>query len=349
MAGNTTERQGGTGRRRVTAIDVAERAGVSQSTVSRALAGVESITDATRRRVVEAARELGYFVDERAARLRTGKTGTIAVAVISREGGDSRTVNPFHYTLLGSVCAAAAARGYQSLVTFQADEEQFAGRYVESGQADGMVVIGTTLNKAAWDYFSEIMQGQPHIAAWGLAPELGATVRSDNFSGARLAVERLAAGGHRQICFVGEMDGSQRQFAERYKGYCEAMEALGLNVHDAQTGSGATRYDQGRDAVSQILASGKSFDGMFFACDAMALGALEYLAEQERSVPDEIGMVGFDGLGSGAHSSPPLTTIEPDFSLAGQMLVEAALHPETAPETLVPVHLVERRSVRPAR
>ena len=98
-------------RRRVTSFDVAERAGVSQSTVSRALAGLETITAATRRRVEEAARELGYFVDSRAARLRSGDTRTIAIVVITREGGDVRAINPFHFTLLGSTCAAAAARG----------------------------------------------------------------------------------------------------------------------------------------------------------------------------------------------------------------------------------------------
>jgi len=72
--------------RRVTSIDVAERAGVSQSTVSRALSGSETITEATRRRVEQAAADLGYFVNARAAGLRKGETGTIAIVVIGRAG-----------------------------------------------------------------------------------------------------------------------------------------------------------------------------------------------------------------------------------------------------------------------
>ena len=105
-------------KRRPTSIDVAERAGVSQSTVSRALAGSEVITEATRAKVLRAAEEIGYFVDERAARLRRGSTGTIAVVVICRPGQTAADVNPFSYMLLGSVCLAASERGFETLVSF---------------------------------------------------------------------------------------------------------------------------------------------------------------------------------------------------------------------------------------
>lgn len=86
---------------------------------------------------------------------------------------------------------------------------------------------------------------------------------------------------------------------------------------------------------------------MFFACDAMALGALEELAARGLGVPDDVGIVGFDGLGSGVFSHPPLTTIEPDFALAGTLLVDAALSGTgVRSERRVLVRLVERSSVR---
>ena len=96
---------------RVTSFDVAEAAGVSQSTVSRALAGDTSISEPTRRRVAEAAARLNYQVDENAARLRRGRTGTLALVMICRPGQDRKDLNPFYFALLGSTCAAAAARG----------------------------------------------------------------------------------------------------------------------------------------------------------------------------------------------------------------------------------------------
>ena len=88
---------------RVTSFDVAAEAGVSQSTVSRALAGDPVVSEGTRARVAAAAAKLNYYVDENAARLRTGRTGTIAVVVICRADEDRKDLNPFTYALLGTI------------------------------------------------------------------------------------------------------------------------------------------------------------------------------------------------------------------------------------------------------
>jgi DNA-binding LacI/PurR family transcriptional regulator len=335
------------GLRRVTSIDVAERAGVSQSTVSRALSGSETITEATRRRVELAAEELGYHVNARAAGLRRGNTGTIAVVVIGREGQGPAGINPFYYSLLGSTCAAAAERGYEALVSFQAKPDEFFGHYVARRQADGVVILGTATNEAAWDYFRTCAEESNQMAFWGSPFDDSVWVRSDNREGGRLAVERLVRSGAEHIVFVGDTASSQRQFHERYEGYCNAMEAAGLVPVEAVVSEGEDRVSQGRNAIAQLVDSGAGFDGLFFACDAMALGALEELASRGISVPDEVGVIGFDGLGSGEFSAPPLTTVEPDFSQAGKLLIDTALaSEEDRPERRVAVHLVERASVR---
>lgn len=333
--------------RRVTSIDVAERAGVSQSTVSRALSGSETITDATRRRVELAAEELGYHVNARAAGLRRGETGTIAIVVIGREGQGPAAINPFYYSLLGSTCAAAAERGYEALVSFQAKPEELFGHYVARRQADGVVVIGTATNQAAWDYFRECAAETHGMAFWGSPFDDSVWVRSDNREGGRIAVERLVRSGASHVIFVGDPASSQRQFKERYDGYRSAMDAAGLVASDPVVGGGADRVTQGRNAITQLTEGGASFDGLFFACDAMALGALEELAARGFSVPGDVGVIGFDGLGSGAFSAPPLTTVEPDFAQAGMLLVDTALAPpDERPERRVAVNLVERASVR---
>ncbi|MEM1053840.1 MAG: LacI family DNA-binding transcriptional regulator, partial [Pseudomonadota bacterium] len=141
---------------RVTSFDVAERAGVSQSTVSRALSGSAVISEATREKVMSVAHDMGYFVDERAARLRRGHTGTLAVVVICKPGERARDVNPFSYALLGGICAAAAEQELEVLVSLQAEEDKLFGHYVERGQAEGLIVIGTTANRLAWDYFRDV-------------------------------------------------------------------------------------------------------------------------------------------------------------------------------------------------
>ena len=331
---------------RVTSIDVAERAGVSQSTVSRALSGSETITEATRRRVEQAAAELGYHVNMRAAGLRKGETGSIAIVVIGRDGQGPAAINPFYYSLLGSTCAAAAERGYEALVSFQAKENELFGHYVARRQADAVVVIGTATNSAAWDYFRSVADDSKAIAFWGSPFDDAVWVRSDNREGGRLAVERLVKGGAKDIVFVGDPNSSQKQFRERFEGYQAAMESAGLEARPAFVSIGSDRVSQGRNAIIRLTESGTKFDGLFFACDAMALGALEELALRDVNVPGAVGVVGFDGLGSGEFSNPPLTTVEPDFAEAGRMLVETALAGgEDQAERRVPVRLVERASV----
>ena len=330
---------------RVTSIDVAERAGVSQSTVSRALSGSETITEATRRRVEQAAADLGYHINMRAAGLRKGETGTLAIVVIGREGEGPATINPFYYSLLGSTCAAAAQRGYEALVSFQASADQLFGHYVGRRQADALIVIGTATNRTAWDYFREVAEHSAAIAFWGSPFDDAVWVRSDNRAAGALAVERLRRGGARDIVFVGDPNSSQRQFRERYDGYREAVHQAGLHAHEAVVAEGEDRVTQGRAAITQLCDGQTRFDGLFFACDAMALGALEELALRGVDVPGEVRLIGFDGLGSGAFSNPPLTTVEPDFSEAGCLLVDAALaRDESRTERRVPVRLVERAS-----
>lgn len=331
-------------KRRPTSIDVAERAGVSQSTVSRALAGSEVITEATRAKVLRAAEEIGYFVDERAARLRRGSTGTIAVVVICRPGQTAADINPFSYMLLGSVCLAASERGFETLVSFQAREEHFFGHYEERGWADGLVVIGTTTNRAAWDYFRKLERAERNVAYWGSPFDDLEWVRSDNRAAGRLAVEHLLAQGYRAPCFLGAIDSPQHQFAERYEGYCEEMRAAGLEPCLVVTHDGATREEEGRTAMSTWLERGGRADAVFAACDAMALGALEELARRDVTVPGEIGLVGFDDLPAARFSQPPLTTIAPDPAAAGSLLVDAVLGGGEEERRRVPVSLTARGS-----
>lgn len=335
-------------RARVTSFDVAEAAGVSQSTVSRALAGSPAITQETRARVEAAASALGYHVDARAARLRSGRTGTLAIVVVGRTGLDPTRVSGFHYALLGSTCAAAAECGYQSLVSFQSEPGEFNWNYAAQGQADGLVVMGTSVNRAAWaDLVATAPEGP--VAVWGAPFGDGRWVRAQNREGAALAVERLVSAGHRRIAFVGTVDAEHPQFAERYAGYRDTLVRHGLEPAAPIDVPGDDRVDGGRRAVTTLLAQPQRVDGIFAANDAVALGVLEGLDREGMRVPDEVGVIGFDGLAAGVHSHPPLTTVEPDFAEAGRALVARVCHPDAEPIRRVAVSLIERASVRAQR
>ncbi|WP_338468078.1 LacI family DNA-binding transcriptional regulator [Novosphingobium sp. ZN18A2] len=331
--------------RRVTSFDVAEAAGVSQSTVSRALAHDPSISQRTRERVIAAAQQLNYQVDENAARLRKGRTGTLAVVMICRAGQDRNDINPFYFSLLGSTCAAASTRGYEVLVSFQDSPENFWGHHEERRRADGLIVIGTCENAAAWDYFGALSDRGLHWVCWGSPDDAFDWVRSDNRTGAALAAELLVDRGCRDIYCLGKLGSSQRQFDERWDGFSEAMRGRGHAPRLAEVEPGLSREEQGRRAVAALVDAGTPFDGIFAVCDEMALGALKELEARGMAVPDDVAIVGFDGARAGAFSSPPLTTIEPDFEVAGALLVDrllAQLGELDTPGNRVPVRMLRR-------
>jgi DNA-binding LacI/PurR family transcriptional regulator len=332
---------------RVTSFDVAEAAGVSQSTVSRALAGDASISERTRLRVEDAAKRLNYQVDANAARLRTGRTGTLAVVMICRPGQDSKDINPFYFSLLGSTCAAAAARGFETLVSFQDSPDNFWGLYQERRKADGMVVIGTNENTAAWDYFRAMRPRGIHWVCWGSPDDDFDWVRSDNDSGARLATSHLIECGYREIVCFAQLGSAQRQFDERYDGYAAAMREAGRTPRLIAAEPDLPRREQGRRAAALLVESNAAFDAIFAVCDEMALGAMNEFERRGTPMPDRLGVVGFDGIRAGAFASPPLTTIEPDFEAAGSALVDrliALLAGERADHPRVPVNLLLRGS-----
>lgn len=330
---------------RVTSFEVAERAGVSQPTVSRALSGSSMISEATREKVLAAAKELGYFVDERAARLRRGHTGTLATVVICQEGARARDVNPFSYALLGGICAAASEQGLEVLVSLQSEEDKLFGNFVERGQAEGLIVIGTTANRKAWDYFRKIGEQTSPIAYWGSPTGDLDWVSSDNEGGARLAAEHLAAKGCANLVCVGSRGSPQRQFTERADAFLASAKELGVSAELVQFEAGKPRSEQGRMAAKAILDSGKPFDGIFAVCDAVAFGVLDALHEAGVAVPDQVKLVGFDGIPAGEIANPPLTTIEPDLDQAGRLLVGAVTGKHESPNVQrVRVRLLERSS-----
>lgn len=343
---------------RITSFDVAERAGVSQSTVSRALSGSGVISDATRQKVMNAASEMGYFVDERAARLRRGHTGTLAVVVICMPGGRARDVNPFSYALLGGICAAAADLGLEVLVSLQAEEDKLFGHYVERGQAEGLIVIGTTANRPAWEYFRDIgvsaeATGAP-VAYWGSPLGDLDRVLSDNDAGARSAADHLIEKGARRLVCIGSKGTPQRQFAERVEAFLAQAYSRGVEADLIEIEPADARRDQGRLAAHKLLEQHPECDGVFAVCDALAFGVLETLQAAGKTVPGDIRLVGFDGIPASEMTTPALTTIEPDLDMAGRMLVEAVAGVVTAEENKpqkarpkeqrVPVKLVERAS-----
>ncbi|OJW21610.1 MAG: LacI family transcriptional regulator [Sphingopyxis sp. 65-8] len=329
---------------RPTSFDVAERAGVSQSTVSRALRSSPGVNAETRARVAQAAAELGYVVDRHASSLRLKSSETIALVTICRPGEDRSAINPFYFALLGSIAAATSARGFNLLVSFQESEANFRADFVRSGLADAMIVIGTTSNRAAWDYFAAAQASGHDFTCWGSPGGDFHWMRSDNEVGGRLAADHLVATGRRRLAFVGPQRSPQRQFDERRDGFTAALAAHGLAPVLAEPPPADDRHAQGIAAARALLAAHPDIEGIFAASDMLALGVLQGIKDMGRSVPGDVALIGFDGIRAGTLADPALTTIEPDLDAAGEALVAMALEDDAHARdgTRIPVRLAVR-------
>lgn len=331
---------------RPTSFDVAERAGVSQSTVSRALRGSAGVNAETRARVSAAAQALGYVVDRHASSLRLKSSETLALVTICRKGEDRSAINPFYFALLGSIAAATSARGFNLLVSFQESAENFRADFVASGLADAMIVIGTSSNQAAWDYFAQAQASGLDFVCWGGPGAPFLSLRSDNEAGGRLAAEHLLSLGRRNIAMIGPASGEGRQFDERRQGFIAALAQAGITPIVIEPPAGLNRQDEGTAAAAQLLSQHPEIDGIFTVSDMLALGALKTLKQSGRQIPKDISLIGFDGIRAGTLSDPSLTTIEPDLDAAGKALVAIALADQHQISTAsrVPVRLIPRSS-----
>ena len=334
---------------RPTSFDIAYKAGVSQPTVSRALRGDKSVSVHTREKIEEIARALNYTVDKNASSLRSQRSNTLALLFFEEPSPDEGTINPFFLAMLGSITRACAARGLDLLISFQRMEDDWHVRYQDSHRADGLILLGYGDYEIYVERLAQLREQGTVFARWGSVSQddSGVTMGSDNRLAGRQAGEHLLGLGRRKIAFIGQADRHYPEFAARYAGLCDAMEAAGITPDPALKTDALTGEDEGYRAASRLLARKADFDALFAASDLIAIGALRALAEAGRKVPQDVAVIGFDDIPAARLTAPPLTTISQDIRGAGDRLVDmvlAQIEDEERPDTRLPTRLVVRGS-----
>lgn len=332
-----------------TSFDIAYLAGVSQPTVSRALRGSKSVSQATRQRIEAIARELNYSVDKNASSLRSQRSNTIALLFFEDPTPDESMINPFFLAMLGSITRQCAARGLDLLISFQKMEDDWHVRYQDAHRADGLILLGYGDYTLYRKRLAELVEHDTHFVRWGSVSEdfPGFTVGSDNRGAGRLAGEHLLDLGRRRIAFIGHADEHYPEFADRYGGLCEALGAAGLPVDPALQIDAITTEEAGYAAARTLMARGVALDAVFAASDLIAIGAMRALAEAGQAVPADVAVVGFDDIPAASLTNPPLTTIMQDLKRAGELLVEtlvAQIEDRPPASPTLPTRLVVRRS-----
>jgi len=334
---------------KTTSFDIAYKAGVSQSTVSRALSGSPLVGKNTRDRIQAIAKEMNYKVDRNASNLRSQKTKTLAVLLFEEVGTDGAMINPFFLTMIGSITQAAAAYQYDVLLSFQQLSDDWYADYEESHRADGVICLGygdyLTYNEKAHD----LIHSNAHFVTWGpvIAGQESCFVGCDNTSSAMHAVNHLFNHGHTDIAFIGGADEHCPEFHQRYKGYKAALIHNNKVIKPHLQVDAQSSEASGYAAVEKLLSHQQPFDALFCASDLIAIGALRALRKNNLHVPNDVAVIGFDDIPSAAYVSPALTTIKQDTLDAGTVLVDKILQSINGGQPkseLLPAQLIVRES-----
>jgi DNA-binding LacI/PurR family transcriptional regulator len=330
-----------------TSFDIAYRAGVSQSTVSRALRNSPLVSEETRSKVQQIAQELNYKVDKNARNLRSRSTCTIALLLCEDHGTANSVINPFFLSMLGSITRACVTRGYDLLVSFQQASEDWNADYVDANRADGFIFLGYGDYVTYVEKLNRLTEVGAHYITWGpvLPGQPGLSIGCDSFNSACKATKHLLKLGYRNIAFIGDISEHSPEFSARYEGYCKALKAEGIEVNPLLQVDAETFEDSGYQAIKILQKRGVEFDAVFGASDLIAIGCMMALEESGYIIPDDIAVMGFDDIPISAYTHPPLSTVRQDTNKAGELLVESLLDlisgEEVEPQ-LLPAELIVR-------
>ena len=334
---------------KATSFDIAHYAGVSQSTVSRALRNSPLVNDETRRRVHDIAKKLNYKVDKNASNLRTQQSSTLALLLFEDPTSDESQINPFFLAMLGSITRACAKEGYDLLVSFQSASADWQADYEDSHRADGIILLGYGDYIDFQPKFNTLLEQNTKFVCWGASvdnrPDL--TISCDNYGGGKLAAEHLLAHNRTDCAFIGDASDHSPEFFARFNGFKDELQQNGVPLNDRKIANAISTEESGYHATRSLIANNITFNALFAASDLIAICAIRALKEANINVPKDVAVIGFDNISIASYINPPLTTIEQNTTIAGQMLVENLLkliRGEQVQSTLLPPRLIARGS-----
>jgi LacI family transcriptional regulator len=326
--------------------DVAQRAGVSTTTVSHVVNGTRKVEPSTSARVEAAINELGYRPNALARSMRRGRTHTVGVVIPD-------IANPFFGDLARSLEDHMFEAGYSAIICNSDGDVAKEARYLEvllSKQVDGLLLVAAS--QPSEGLLGLVERGTPTIV---VDRELGdlpvSHVLVANRQGGYAAGEHLLELGHRDIGVIAGPGGLGTS-ARRLEGFEAALADAGVELPDTRVSRGDFRAASGRTAMEAWLQSGDPPTAVFAENDLMAVGALSAAHAAGIDVPDDVSVVGFDGIAFGADVTPPLTTvsqsIEDMAAAAIELLFERLRDDASAPRLVeLPVTLAVRGSSGP--
>lgn len=303
-----------------TIVDLARLAGVSPSTISRALADKSVVKAATVARIKALAREHDFRLNQAASGLRTRKTGVIGVVVPLGHDRRQHLSDPFFLTMLGHFADALTENGHDLMISrVIPDEIDWLERIVDSGKLDGILVLG---HSNQIEVIERVSRRYDPMVVWGSAAEglKHCCVGTDNRRGGYLAGQHLISVGARRIAFFGDIRAPELR--DRFDGLSEAMAEHGYPDPPLLLETHMAVDVMGREIADHLDRYADRIDGIFAGSDVIAMTTLRALADRGLSVPDTIKVVGFDDLPLAVQAVPRITTIHQDFQTGARAMVE---------------------------
>lgn len=328
-------------RKKVTIRDIARESGVSVATVSRYINKVSYTSPETEKKIQKVLDEFNYTPNAMARGLATQKSNTIAFVTPD-------ITNPFFPELVKSIEYVAKENGYSLLLinTNEQELQTFAfWNHFQSKYIDGFILAESELGEIAQGYLEELNIPFVRIDR-AVNPDRCNSVSVDNFEGARLAVSHLLEIGCKKIAHVsGPLNLYPAQ--ERLNGYKRIME---LNQLIPIIAEGDFTLESGTLQTEKLLQEHPDIDGVFYSNDLMAIGAIKALKAQKKSIPEDVAIIGFDGIRLTEIVYPELSTIKQPIDKIGEIatnnLIQAIEHPDESSNQniLLHVELIKRES-----
>lgn len=325
--------------------DLADLAGVSRATASRALNDNPVISAKTRKKLQALAAEYGYSINRQARDFRLRRTGVISVVFMLDIESEQHMSDPFFLDMLGGIADALAEHDYDLFLAHApvVNILDLQGSRVMQ-QSDGVIFIG---QGEQHDRLNELAKSDGHIVVWGYpVPEKSyVVVGGDNFAGGYKATRHLLENGRRRIAFFGNTNNPEN--AARHNGYLAALGEYGIDPDSGLKIDVPFEMQRARDVIIDMLDSKADLDSVVCISDVIALATLSTIQELGFRVPQDIAVVGYDDITLAAYSSPQLTTVRQNIRHAGRILVESVLaliRGEDVPDTTLASELVVRKS-----
>jgi DNA-binding LacI/PurR family transcriptional regulator len=333
----------------VTSLHVARLAQVSQSAVSRTFTPGASVSELTRSKVNDAARQLGYRPNAIARSLITKKSRIIGVVM-------SQLDNQFYPMVLEKLSQRLRRDGYHVLL-FINDRDESDGVLAEilQYQVDGIVMASTVLSSALARDCADA--GSPVVLFNRMSRQAtnelhpASAVTSDNEAGARRVARHLVEGGHQRIAYLAGLEASSTNL-DRERGFREELALLGTRIHSRAVGNYS--FEGAQRAARELFSKKQDRpDAVFVGSDHMAIGVMDVLrTELGLKVPSDVSVVGFDNVPQAAWGAYQLTTVEQPVDLmieATATLLREQIDGTATPHAItVPCRLVVRASTRKA-